>query len=597
MRAGKLSWIAAASSVAVVASLASAPAAHAATSIYNSGSQCIEAAPKSWSAAPVLPGDRAIVWSPPALHTEALDIAHEIRVKAMIAGYESKLSISSIGFPGQAGPFPIYIDPNFHTAVPGAEGIFAKRCSTPATSAIVMDTTVAANLDDQHDTVAHELFHAAQAAVIGGNVNGNWWYEATATWAAARLGYTSSLNFSHYVTDHPEQPMDTFNSVAENSASHQYGAWTFVAWLFSRGLLGYPGLKQSIHDVNNVVPPTPVLATQIGPANFASAVASYWGDHTRDVPQFGPRAKISILPVSVNSHTVSVQPAAQYGARVVGIRPPTKTGIMQFHIRPLGAGLEAFINVGHGALEHLVSGQDYTETFCFGGAKPGTAGMPKGGEVRVALTTVGKSAPTPMTIDTTVSAQQCPQNLVIVPGLAIGALHIGMTRTQARAASHETSYVGHPSLPCPTCAWGYYRPVTGRSVTAVYAHGRIATLWAYGQQGFITTGGITLTDLASTLAPGAQFPDPVGSSEKELLAAHPSTCKAIDHESHPALQCLHTGPAGRYTITQLAWISCVKNDKNLCYYQGEDNVPIGPDPGYYVMNIIVTRSVLWTLPR
>ena len=596
MRAGKLSFIAATSTVAIVASLAAAPTAQAAASIYNSGSQCIGATPAGWTSAPVLPGDRAIVWSPPALHAEAVDIAHEVRAKAIIAGYESKLSIAAIGFPGQPGPFPIYVDPNFHTASPGAEGIFARRCLTPSTSAIVMDTTVEANLDDRHDTVAHELFHAAQAGVVGGPISGNWWYEATATWAAARLGYKASLGFSHYVTDHPEQPMDAFVGVAEGSSSHQYGAWTFVAWLYSRGLLGYPGLKQSLHDVNNVNPPTPVLATQIGPATFASAVASYWGDHTRDVPKFGPRAKITILPVAANTHTLSVPTAAQYGARVIGVRAPTKTGIMQFHIRPLGPGLEAYVNVGHGALEHLVSGQGYSETFCFGGAKPGTAGMPKGGEVRVAITTVGTSAPTPVKIDTTVSAQQCPQNLVVVPGLAIGALHIGMTRSQARAASHETSYVGHSSVLCPTCAWGYYKPITGRSVTAVYAHGRIATLWAYGQQGFITTGGITLTDLASTLAPGAQFPDPVGSPEKELQGAHPSTCKALDHEKHPALQCQHNGPAGRYTITQLAWISCVKNDTNLCYYQGDDE-PVGPEPGYYVVNIIVTRSVLWTYPR
>ena len=127
MRAGTLSLIAATSTVAIVASLATAPTAQAAASIYNSGSQCIGATPAGWTSAAVLPGDRAIVWSPPALHAEAVDIAHEVRAKAIIAGYESKLSIAAIGFPGQPGPFPIYVDPNFHTASPGAEGIFARR--------------------------------------------------------------------------------------------------------------------------------------------------------------------------------------------------------------------------------------------------------------------------------------------------------------------------------------------------------------------------------------------------------------------------------------------------------------------------------------
>jgi hypothetical protein len=83
-------------------------------------------------------------------------------------------------------------------------------------------------------TIAHELFHAAQGQLAGPFTN-NWWYEATATWAERLFYKLPTGNLVKAVTDHPGVPMDAFNPAVDGAREHQYGAWSFVAWLFSRG--------------------------------------------------------------------------------------------------------------------------------------------------------------------------------------------------------------------------------------------------------------------------------------------------------------------------------------------------------------------------
>jgi hypothetical protein len=164
---------------------------------------CIHGAPAGWVTAPAQPSDQFVVWAPPAYVKLAEDAAKTIRGKNFFGYYESKLNIAHLGFANQAasGRFEIFLDPDLRSALKNADGLTAKRCENPAREGI--DIYAGINDDEVfHAAIAHELFHAAQSQVAG-DFDDNWWFEATATWAETRFGYSTPVpeDFSSSVTE------------------------------------------------------------------------------------------------------------------------------------------------------------------------------------------------------------------------------------------------------------------------------------------------------------------------------------------------------------------------------------------------------------
>lgn len=553
---------------------------------------CINSVPSGYHVgASYVSGDLVKVLAPTSLAARADALAVQLRTRTVAGKYASRLGISTLGAPGQPKPFLLVLDPYLEASDPGVAGIEARLCSASPWEAALIDPSVTPTSDALYAAAAHELFHAAQSAVDG-NQDSTWLIEATAEWAASTFGYTTPQTYIPEVTSHPNRPIDSYDSSGEGSSSHQYGAWAFIHWLIQRGHLGWSGLRSLFMQTNHVVDHTALLRTEVGGVTFDNDVASFWGDRVRIHPEGeGPPGAVTALPVGTGTTTRTVAAAPQYAAKLISLKPPTTTGIMQVHIHTLGSGMQAYVNQGHDALAHVAGGDDYTETFCFGGAAKGTIGIPKGATVRVALATTNAAQASPVQIDTVVSPQQCPQSTVIVPGVAVGPLHIGMTRAQAKAAAQEFTYKAHPSKLCPTCIWAGYKTTGQRVIGAIYSANRISTLYVIGQVGFITTAGITPTWYLSVTQSNVAFPEPMGSSLGELKHGAAVACSAVDTDKHPALNCRQQQPLGRYTTYQMGWVSCLKTEQDLC--TNPDDLPIGPEPGYYVLNIIVSKYKQW----
>jgi hypothetical protein len=458
--------------------------------------------------APSKPGDQFVVQAPKAYAGLADKIAGVIRPPPadIFDRYEQRLQIPELGIAGQQKPFEVFLDPDLQSALPQADGVTAPRCFDSGRVAVDVDATIG-DADQRDATVAHELFHAAQAR-LGGLFDDNWWYEATATWAESRWGYQDPNSFSTTVTNHPGVPMDAFKPPVDGAKEHEYGAWTFVAWLFSRNKIKWPDMRESFVDAAHT-DPTPVIngLLQDRATSFGDEVASYWADHTRQKPDFGPTGKMSVDKVSDGTENNTIAPADKYAARLLALRPTAKTEQLELIVPKLPAGVQAWINLGDGKFWRLDAGSDFDETFCRSGATSGSLPLPATGDVRIAITTTGAGAPSTLDFKTIGVSKPCPKQFEIQDGKAIGPLHLGMSTHSANQAVPKHHKTSGP-IPTPLGEYKTYEYVEGHhaGVLAGFFDGRIAYLLIISNNHFVTTDGVGTyfgVDSSPFLVPGS----------------------------------------------------------------------------------------------
>ena len=543
-------------------------------------------------AAPSKAGDQFIVWAPPADMAKAIDAADTIRQEDFLGAYEDKLSIPRVGQPGQTGRFQVLLDPDFHSALPGADGVEAARCEIKGADAAAVWPGLSG--EEFHATLAHELFHAAQAN-LAGDFQDNWWYEATATWVETRFGYETPdpRSFSRHVTDHPNSPMDTFLKAIDGADSHEYGAWTFVAWLFFHGKMSWSKMRQSFIEAAHA-DPTPILDQLVsaGPSTLADQVASYWADHLNPLPRFGPTAKITVIHDSDPTHVYHEQTARYLGAKTFAVKPGANKGQMVLIFKDLPAGVQVWIKTGPDQFWTLDKGDDFNETFCRKGASAGSLELPANGEVRIAMTTTGKSAPAEVHLKVITSHDPCPRHVDVVPGLAIGSLHLGMTEAEAKAAAPRHHLFGE--LPTPE---GKLRPgafnVDGVLVTAEFLNGRIAALLASGPRVRTTTTGIFGAAFnLSRPPPGTDdLAKPIlipGSTLEQFGEEH---CHKLPHTKPPSRFCWHEGPPSRYTYAAAGLVDPCPTDAGPDDHDHDSDMPVCNYPkDWYVGGLAVSTQ-------
>jgi len=574
----------------------SATAAHAAgASLYDPKANCIHGALLAWVEAPAKKGDQFTVWAPPAYAKLASDAASEIRSKDFFGYYEDKLHISSLGYPGQGNSFDIYLDPDLQQALPQADGVNAPRCEYPGRDAV----DVQAGIKDTevfHATLAHELFHAAQAQ-LGGHFTDNWWYEATATWAETRFGYQTPVPraFSTEVTDHPRLPMDQFGKAIDGTEAHEYGAWTFVAWLFSRNKIDWTAMRDSFIKAAHA-DATPIIDQLLNPSSIGDEVASYWADHLNKLPHFGPTAHITVIHDSHPTHVYHVKTAPYLGAKTGAVDPaPGKKQMVLIVKKPL-ADVQVWIKTGenNNDLLRVEPGKTFEETFCRAGATAGSYDLPKGG-VRIAMTTTGKNPPPTVDMKVITSEERCAKEIVVTPGIAIGTLHLGMTVHEAKAAAPRHHLIpGRYHTPFGTWRSGAFN-VDGELVIAEFLDGRIAVLIAPApwDTRVRTTTGIRIAKFhLPRYIPGTDdLATPVilpGSTLAQFGEAH---CAPLKQDTNPSRYCWREGPPTRYTIAVAFLVDPCPVDAGEKTPDNDSDVPICDYPkDWYVGDLGVATS-------
>ena len=514
------------------------PAFASAASVYDPAN-CIHVAPAGWITAPSQPSDQFVVHAPAAEANRAADAASEIRSKGFFAYYESHLKIGGLGYLGQTGRFDVYLDPDLRTVLPKADGVNASSCENPGRDAVDVYAGIT-SADAFHATLAHELFHAAQAR-LGGNFKDNWFFEATATWAESRFGYSDPRAYSTQVTEHPGIAIDSFSPAVDGADAHEYGAWTFVAWLFSRSKIGWDDMRSVFGD-SAQADPTPILDGRLSKTTVADEVASFWADHTNAKPKFGPKTPITPTVVAQETDSFTLPTAPYLAARLPAFKlaPSRKQLVVVIH--KLAPGLQVWLNLGGDEFITLHEGESMNDTFCRGAATAGSYALPKNGVLPLAITTTAKSAPADLKLKFFTSSKPCPKPLVIQPGLAVGPLHLGMSLHAADQALPKRTPLNGP-VPTPYGAYTVadYREAAGAGAIAGFLDGRIAFLFVESPKFATTTHIHTLTILPPI--PGAQAFVPA-STIGQLGSKH---CAPIADKSVPSEYCWKEGPKTRYT--------------------------------------------------
>jgi hypothetical protein len=397
--------------------------------------------------------------------------------------------------------------------------------------------------DAFHATLAHELFHAAQAQ-LGGNFLNNWFYEATATWAETRFGYSDPSGYSNTVTDNPTLPMDSFKPPIDGAMEHEYGAWTFVAWLFSRGKINWTTMRQIFQGAAQS-PATPVLDGKLGSAatSLGNQVASFWADHTNSKPRFGPKTPVKPDVISAEVDAFKIKLAPYLGGSVGALKLAPKRKQMVVIIHKVPPGVQIWLNLGNDHFLTLDAGDSLNDTFCRGPATGGSYELAANGELPIAITSTSEKSPAALKVRILTSSDACPKPLVIQPGLAVGPLHLGMSLQAAdQALTHRTALQGPVPTPFGAYTVADYREAKGSGAIAGFLDGRIAFLFVESPQFETTTGIDTLALLPPIL--GAQGFVP-GSTLADFGA---KSCAPIPGFKDKGHYCWKEGPKTRYTV-------------------------------------------------
>ena len=359
--------------------------------IYDPTQNCIRDE-TSLPAVPSVAGDQFVVRGATADATVAKTVTGVLRSQDVFDVYEKGLGIPSLLQPGQPGPFPVFVDSKLD---PDLDGVFAPLCEYPKRGALVVSATITSH-DELVATTDHELFHAAQFALLRELTTGsNWWLEASATAAESWFGTKDSARFDGALINNPLTPMDESTYLAP----HQYGAYLFVQWILGTSgkptNAGWAFLRDSIKDVVSLGSTEGVDAA-LGSnyqETFGDEVATFWADHTNPHPMFGPAAHLVQDDIKSSHEIFAIQPPKQYAAKLRQFLPTTKDQQLEIIVHKLPADLEVVINLGNGSYRKLQSGDSFNETFCRSGYTPGSYPLPATGDVRVAIVTTGKTPP------------------------------------------------------------------------------------------------------------------------------------------------------------------------------------------------------------
>jgi hypothetical protein len=212
-------------------------------------------------------------------------------------------------------------------------------------------------------------------------------------------------------------------------------------------------------------------------------------------------------------------------------------------------GVQVWVQLDKKNYALVEKGISFNETFCRSGATAGSYDLPNPGEVRLAITTVGKSAPPDVEIKVITSPHPCPKQVVVVPGIAIGELHLGMTFDEAhKAAPRHTGIEGTIQTPEGTVQPEAFN-VHNALVVAEFINGRIGALLAGGHTVHTTDGISGLSFLFPHYQPGTDdYAGPVllpGSTLGQFGTQH---CKAMQGNNPPSRYCWHQDPPTRYTF-------------------------------------------------
>jgi hypothetical protein len=581
-----------ATALAVVSMLAGPGVAHA-TSLYDSGGVCINPPPSTWAAAPSSSSDQFTVTAPPGYAKAAIAARDVIRSKGFFGYYEAHLKIARLGLTGQPQPVQLFIDPDLRQAIPGAGGVTEPFCGNTGAIAIALypDTS---DPDQFGASIAHELFHAAQAA-LGGNFGNNWWYEATANFAAEQFGYQAPGKVSGEVTDFPQFPMDTFKSgPTDGLPLHQYGAWTFVSWLYARGKLTWDMLRKSFIDAahTDATPVVDDLLKSKG-TDLGTEVASYWGDHLNNKPRFGQTAQMQTVTIASESAEPDFPLAKPLAAKILSIRPDSSRKQLVLIIKKLQPGVRVSIRTDEKQLWELQPGESFNETFCRAGLTPGSLPLPKTGDVRVAITTTDKTAQGDVHMKTITSSDPCPKLLLVQPGLAVGPLHIGMTLAEAAQATlGHGGFVGPRQTPFGVFQSTTYKEGKGAYVVTDFLNGRVALMLTIGPR-FITTTGIRAFTINNIHTDSPEFGPAIipGSTLSDFGG---TTCRDFSGGNPPDRICARKGPSNRWTFVAASQIDPCPTDSP----DDDHDIDVPPcdyPKDWYVHSIGVTTNKAKTI--
>jgi hypothetical protein len=354
---------------------------------------------------------------------------------------------------------------------------------------------------------------------------------------------------------------------------------------------GWDFLKASIKGVASADPTTAIdtAIMQFTGNTLGEEVARFWGDNTNIHPKFGPTALLNFHSL-FKSETIQVKPAKYLGAKLEDLWAEPSVHQLDVVIPKLSAGVEAWVNYGSGVLTRLQEGESFNETFCRTGYTPGTFPLPKTGDVRVAITSTGKTPPPIVKIKALTSGANCPKQITIVPGFEIGALHLGMTAAQAGKAAKLWRCVWHATLPtgdavryCIYNEGPWFRGVPEAPVEVYFLNGRVGLLGVADDQQFITTTGIRTYDRASNMVPGSTKQDFESS-------ARGVECSTIPYDLGAGQKnkgCYYSEPANRFTFVVAPYEQCLPRRSGIdCYW---------PAPDYYVGFIGVATQKAFNL--
>src|SRR5947209_7273804 len=111
---------------------------------------------------------------------------------------------------------------------------------------------------------------------------------------------------------------------------HQYGAFLFVQWLVGSSSLlsqsGWDFLKDSFVNMGSQTPTLAVKAALSDDLNeqMGDELASFWGDHTNQVPSFGPRGAMKKTTVDQPYQQLTANPAQPLAGGLGSIVPGSK---------------------------------------------------------------------------------------------------------------------------------------------------------------------------------------------------------------------------------------------------------------------------------
>ena len=377
----------------------SMPLAQAAQPIYSKTGNCIN----YQTSLPSVTGADFRVFSPKSASAAAKAVANVIRAHDVFGVYERGLGISSLNQSRQTGKFPVFVDPGLRGQLGSVDGVTDNLCQHHDWEAVDIYPNLGS--DELAATVYHELFHAAQGAVLrNANFQDNWWFEATATAAEAWFGSNQHKSYDSEVIDHPGFPMDRFDG-AKNGA-HEYGAYLFVQWVLKSATMptssqwaflrrsivttyaGKPnwdqGLDNALSDLSSPSPCDDSIP------RIACDIASFWGDETKPKPSFAKTASLRSLPIDPDTTEFTLPSTDLYSALTVALKPAKDQNQVQLVVPTLPAGVEVWIYLGKGKLEQVKAGQRFDKTFCRTGEIENSVPLPETGDIRIAMTTTEK---------------------------------------------------------------------------------------------------------------------------------------------------------------------------------------------------------------